>query len=105
VALLIGMGMGAEEDIIALPAEPLFWNESVWHRVRICVWRVCAGGALGTLPMGAGFDFTRSQTVPLARFFLAMPAGPMTRRGQHRNTATYGRNEHAVEALQAENPG
>ena len=71
------------------------------------------GYAFGAFVLGARLELCRWERDLISRghrrcrwrdFFWRCPAGPMTRRGQYRNTATYGRNEHAVEASQAENP-
>jgi hypothetical protein len=106
-AFLIGMGLGAEGDIIAYSLSRYLGLKAFGTAYGYAFGAFVLAGALGALLMGVGFDFTRSYTVPLAGFFvtMVMAAGLMTRLGLYRYAATYGQNEHAVAALQAESPG
>jgi MFS family permease len=105
-AFLIGMGMGAEGDIIAYSLSRYFGLKAFGTAYGYAFGAFVLAGALGALLMGIGFDFTRSYTVPLAGFFvtMVMAAGLMTRLGPYRYAATCGQNEVAVVALQAEGP-
>jgi MFS family permease len=100
-AFLIGMGMGAEGDIIAYSLSRYFGLKAFGTAYGYAFGAFVLAGAFGTLLMGVGFDFTRSYTVPLAGFFLTMlmAAGLMTRLGPYRYAATYPQNEQAVVAL------
>jgi MFS family permease len=89
-AFLIGMGMGAEGDIIAYSLSRYFGLKAYGTAYGYAFGTFVLAGALGTLLMGVGFDFTQAYTVPLAGFFLAMllAAGLMTRLGPYRYAAT-----------------
>jgi hypothetical protein len=64
-------------------------------------------GALGTLLMGAGFDFPKAYTAPLAGFFVAMLVAVwlMTRLGPYRYAAEKPHKTHGVTPVQAESLG
>ncbi|HLJ79387.1 MAG TPA: MFS transporter [Acidobacteriaceae bacterium] len=85
-AFFVGLSLGAEVDVVAFLMSRYFGLRSL----GICVAAGFAGfvlaGGIGTFLMGAGFDATRSYTVPLAGFFVAMliAAGLMTRLGPYR---------------------
>ena len=88
-AFLIGMGMGAEGDIIAYSLSRYFGLRAFGTAYGYAFGMFVLAGALGALLMGVGFDFTHAYTVPLAGFFLAMllAAGLMTRLGPYRYAA------------------
>jgi MFS family permease len=88
-AFLIGMGMGAEGDIIAYTLSRYFGLKAFGIAYGYAFGSFVLAGALGTLLMGVGFDFTHGYKVPLAGFFLAMllAAGLMTRLGPYRYAA------------------
>ena len=71
-AFLVGVGMGAEVDIIAYLMSRYFGLRALGSAFGYGFGSYALGGALGVLLMGAGFDLTHSYTVPLAGFFLAM---------------------------------
>lgn len=106
-AFLIGMGMGAEGDIIAYSLSRYFGLKAFGTAYGYTFGAFVLAGALGALLMGVGFDLTRSYTVPLVGFFVAMlmAAGLMTRLGPYRYVPTCSQDEHAVAALQAESLG
>ena len=89
-AFLIGMGMGAEGDIIAYSLSRYFGLRAFGTAYGYAFGVFVLAGALGTLLMGVGFDVTHAYTVPLAGFFLAMllAAGLMTGLGPYRYGAT-----------------
>ncbi|MGB7845338.1 MAG: MFS transporter [Candidatus Acidiferrum sp.] len=89
---LIGMGMGAEGDIIAYSLSRYFGLKAFGTAFGYAFGAFVLAGALGALLMGVGFDFTRSYTVPLAGFFVTMlmAAGLMTRLGPYCYAATHG---------------
>jgi len=91
-AFLIGMGMGAEGDIIAYSLSRYFGLKAFGTTYGYVFGAFVAAGALGTLLMGVGFDFTRSYKVPLMGFLVAMlmAAGLMTRLGPYRYLPTPG---------------
>jgi hypothetical protein len=106
-AFLIGMGMGAEGDIIAYSVSRYFGLKAFGTAYGYAFGSFVIAGAAGTLLMGLGFDWAKSYTAPLAGFFLAMltAAGLMLRLGPYRFTAGNGQSEHAVGALAAESLG
>ena len=89
-AFLIGMGMGAEGDIIAYSLSRYFGLRAFGTAYGYAFGVFVLAGAFGTLLMGVGFDVTRAYTVPLAGFFLAMllAAGLMTGLWPYRYGAT-----------------
>lgn len=88
-AFLVGVGMGAEVDIIAYLMSRYFGLRALGTAFGYGFGSYAFGGALGVLLMGAGFDLTHSYTVPLAGFFIAMvmAAGLMARPGPYRYAA------------------
>jgi MFS family permease len=88
-AFLIGMGMGAEGDIIAYSLSRYFGLKAFGTAFGYAFGVFMLAGALGTLLMGVGFDFTHAYRVPLGGFFVAMlsAAGLMTRLGPYRYAA------------------
>ncbi|MGI9071310.1 MAG: MFS transporter [Bryobacteraceae bacterium] len=92
-ALLVGMGMGAEVDIIAYCMSRYFGLKAFGTTYGYVFGAFILAGAVGPLLMGAGFDLTHSYTVPLGVFFFAMlsAAGLMTRLGPYRYLHTNGK--------------
>lgn len=88
-AFLIGMGMGAEGDIIAYSLSRYFGLRAFGTAFGYVFGTFVLAGAVGALLMGAGFDLTHAYTAPLAGFFVAMllAAGLMTRLGPYRYAA------------------
>ena len=89
-AFLIGMGMGAEGDVIAYSISRYFGLRAFGTAYGYAFGSFVLAGAVGTLLMGVGFDFTRSYSVPLAGFFVAMltAAGLMMLLGPYRYAAS-----------------
>jgi MFS family permease len=71
-AFLVGLGMGAEADIIAYLISRYFGLRAFGTAFGHAFGAFVLAGAVGTLLMGAGYDWTHSYTVPLAWFFSAM---------------------------------
>jgi MFS family permease len=85
-AFLVGLGLGAEVDIIPFLTSRYFGLRAFG---KIYSWIFAAfilAGAVGPLIMGAGFDKTGSYRSPLIAFFLAtlIAAVLMTRMGPYR---------------------
>ncbi|HEV2315151.1 MAG TPA: MFS transporter [Candidatus Acidoferrales bacterium] len=71
-AFLIGLGLGAEVDLIAYLVSRYFGLRS-FGEIYAFFWAAFALSAgLGVYAMGAGFDKTGSYTVPLTGFFFAV---------------------------------
>jgi MFS family permease len=102
-AFLVGLGMGAEGDIIAYSLSRYFGLKAFGTAYGYAFGAFVLAGALGTLLMGAGFDFTKAYTVPLAGFFVAMlvAAWLMTRLGPYRYAAKKPPEAHGVARVQA----
>lgn len=65
-AFLVGLGMGAEGDVLAYLIGRYFGLKSFGTAYGYAFSAYVLAGALGTLLMGAGFDLTHAYTVPLA---------------------------------------
>jgi len=106
-AFLVGLGMGAEGDIIAYSLSRYFGLKAFGTAYGYAFGAFVLAGALGTLLMGAGFDSTNAYTVPLAGFFVAMLVAGwlMTRLGPYRYAAEKPRKTHGVAPVQAESLG
>jgi predicted MFS family arabinose efflux permease len=85
-AFLIGLGLGAEIDIMGYLTSRYFGLRSFGELYGYMVASFAAAGGLGAYLMGAGFDLTGSYNLPLATFFLATIASMlfMTRLGPYR---------------------
>jgi len=70
-AFLIGLGLGAEVDIVAYLISRYFGLRSFGKIYGLAFGAFVLAGALGPLMMGAGFDLTGSYHAPLAAFFLS----------------------------------
>jgi MFS family permease len=88
-AFLVGLGMGAEADVIAYLMSRYFGLRAFGTAYGHGFGAFVLAGAMGALLMGAGFDWTHSYTVPLAGFFVAMmiAIGLLTRLGPYRYAA------------------
>jgi predicted MFS family arabinose efflux permease len=88
-AFLVGLGMGAESDIIAYLISRYFGLRAFGTAFGHCFGAFMLAGAIGTLLMGAGYDWTHSYKVPLAWFFAAMVValGLLACLGQYRYAA------------------
>jgi MFS family permease len=106
-AFLIGMGMGAEGDIIAYSLSRYFGLRAFGTAYGYAFGMFVLAGALGALLMGVGFDFTHAYTVPLGGFFLAMllAAGLMTRLGPYRYAAARPHKKAPAASVRAESLG
>ena len=88
-ALLVGLGIGAEVDIIGYLTSRYFGLRS-FGEIFGWIWAVFSvSGGLGAYLMGVGFDKTGSYKVPLAGFFCAALLSTllMTRLGPYRYRA------------------
>jgi len=70
-AFLVGLGMGAETDIIAFIMSRYFGLRALGTAFGFAFGSYVLSGGIGGLLMGAGFDRTGSYALPLAGFFLA----------------------------------
>jgi len=88
-AFLLALGMGAESDIIAYLVSRYFGLRAFGTAFGHCFGAFMLAGALGTLLMGAGYDWTHSYTAPLAWFFAAtlVALALLARLGPYRYTA------------------
>ncbi|HKZ79482.1 MAG TPA: MFS transporter [Pyrinomonadaceae bacterium] len=85
-AFLIGMGMGAENDIVAYAVSRYFGLRAYGEIYGYALISFALGGVVGPLLMGIGFDRTGSYRLVLGVFMLAtlLGAGLMTRLGPYR---------------------
>jgi len=85
-AFLVGLGMGAEADIIAYSLTRYFGLKAFGTTYGYAFGAFLVAGALGTFLMGAGFDWTHSYRVPLGGFLVAslVAAWLMTRLGPYK---------------------
>ena len=70
-AFLVGLGMGAEADIIAYLTSRYCGLRAFGEIYGYAFAAFVIAGALGTLLMGVGFDRTGAYVVPLTGFFCA----------------------------------
>jgi MFS family permease len=71
-ALLVGLGMGAEGDLIAYLTSRYFGLKAFGELYGYAFGTFVLAGACGALLMGIGFDRTGSYTVPLLGFLTAI---------------------------------
>ncbi|MEW6297507.1 MAG: MFS transporter [Thermodesulfobacteriota bacterium] len=85
-AFLVGLGLGAEGDIIAYLISRYFGLRAFGEIYGYAFASFTLGGVVGPLLMGIGFDSTGSYTVMLSLFVLAtlIAAGLMARLGPYR---------------------
>jgi MFS family permease len=85
-AFLVGLGMGAEVDIIAFLMSRYFGLRSLGATVGFAFAAFVIAGGLGPLVMGFAFDRTGSYRAPLAAFGVAAIAAAVlvTRLGPYR---------------------
>jgi MFS family permease len=85
-AFLIGLGLGAEVDIIPYVIGRYFGLRSFAQIYSVALGVFILAGAFGPLVMGAGYDFTGSYNVPLAALLTStlVAAVLMTRLGPYR---------------------
>ncbi len=106
-AFLVGLGLGAEVDLIPYLASRYFGLRDFGKVYSTLFAAFALGGALGPLIMGAGFDRTGSYRGPLVGFFLAILLATvlMTRIGPYRfrppepNIALPKRHENCTQEL------
>ena len=86
---LVGLGVGAEVDIIPYLTSRYFGLRSLGKIYGAAFGAFVLAGALGPLVMGAGFDLTGSYRVPLAVLFASAVVATvlMTRLGPYRYQA------------------
>ena len=82
---LVGLGLGAEVDLIAYLVSRYFGLRAFGRVYSAAFAAFALGGALGPLIMGAGFDLTGSYRVPLMAFLVTtlIAAVLMTRLGSY----------------------
>jgi MFS family permease len=85
-AFLVGLGIGAETDIIAFLISRYFGLRALGTAFGFAFGSYVFSGGIGGLLMGAGFDRTGSYALPLAGFFLAtaIAVAMFTRLGPYR---------------------
>jgi MFS family permease len=85
-AFLVGVGMGAEVDIIVFLMSRYFGLRALGMAVGFAFGAFVIAGGLGPLVMGAAFDRTGSYRMPLAGFFavVVIAAALATRLGPYR---------------------
>jgi MFS family permease len=85
-AFLVGLGMGAEVEVIGYLLSRYFGLRAFGSAYGHAFGAFMIAGAAGTLLMGAGFDRTHSYTAALAGFCIAMVValGLLTRLGSYR---------------------
>src|SRR4051812_13667903 len=90
-AFLVGLGMGAEVDVIAFLMSRYFGVQSLGATVGFAFAAFVIAGGLGPLLMGVAFDRTGSYRVPLAAFGVAAIAAAVlvTRLGPYRFQAPF----------------
>jgi MFS family permease len=88
-ALFVGLGLGAELDLIAYLISRYFGLRAFGKVYSSAFAAFALAGALGPLIMGAGFDLTGSYRGPLVSFFAAtlVATALMTRLGPYRYRA------------------
>ena len=103
-AFLIGLGLGAEVDMIAYLVSRYFGLRSFAEIYSLVFGAFALSGAFGPLLMGAGFDFTGSYHAPLIAFFAATLAAAvlMTRLGPYRYRASQREETEQILPVQAE---
>lgn len=70
-AFLLGLGMGAEVDVIAYLMSRYFGLRALGAAFGFGFASFALAGAVGVWLMGKGFELTHSYSVPLAAFFIA----------------------------------
>jgi MFS family permease len=97
-AFLVGLGLGAEIDIIAYMTSRYFGLLDFAKVYSSALAAFALAGALGPLIMGAGFDRTGSYRDPLILFFVAaaIAAVLMTRLGPYRFSAQHTVPNHPI---------
>jgi MFS family permease len=88
-AFLVGLGMGAEVDIIAYLTSRYFGLRAFGEIYGYAFGAFALAGGIGTFLMGFGFDLTGSYRTPLVGFFAATLVAIvlMTRLGPYRYSA------------------
>jgi len=70
-AFLVGMGMGAEGDIMAYMVGRYFGVRSFGEIYGVCLTIYTIGAIIGPMVMAAGFDTTHSYKIVMGPFFAA----------------------------------
>lgn len=106
-AFLVGLGLGAEVDMIAYLVSRYFGLRSFPEIYSLVFGAFALAGAFGPLLMGAGFDFTGSYHAPLITFFAATLVATvlMTLLGPYCFRANQGdENEHILSTQAEDQP-
>jgi MFS family permease len=100
-AFLVGLGLGAELDIIAYLVSRYFGLRSFGEIYGSAISAFMVAGALGPLMMGAGFDLTGSYHTPLAAFFTFTLVATvlMTRLGPYQYHAQQPKGNEQIQAV------
>jgi predicted MFS family arabinose efflux permease len=100
-AFFVGLGMGAEVDIIAFLVSRYFGLRAFGTAFGFAFGSFVLAGGLGGMLMGAGFDRTGSYEVPLAGFFVmtVLALVLFTQLGPYRFAA---RQSHEMTIVEAE---
>lgn len=103
-AFLVGLGLGAEVDMIAYLVSRYFGLRSFAEIYSLVFGAFGLAGAFGPLLMGAAFDLTGSYRAPLIAFFAATLAAVvlMTRLGPYRYRARQRNEDGPILPIQAE---
>jgi MFS family permease len=103
-AFLVGLGLGAEVDVIAYLVSRYFGLRSFAEIYSLVFGAFALAGAFGPLLMGAGFDLTGSYRVPLVAFFAATLIAVllMTRLGPYRYRVSHRDEKEPILPIQAE---
>jgi MFS family permease len=103
---LVGLGMGAEVDIIAYLISRYFGLRSFGKVYGSAFGAYVLAGALGPLAMGKGFDLTGSYDVPLAVLLTFTLASTVliTRLGPYRYSVGRADENELVSPVQTEGP-
>jgi MFS family permease len=105
--LFVGLGLGAEVDLIAYLISRYFGLRTFGKIYSSAFAAFALAGALGPLVMGAGFDRTGSYRLPLASLFAAtlVAAALMTRLGPYRyRVSEPDENDQTVQVRAEERP-
>jgi MFS family permease len=88
-AFFVGLGLGAELDLIAYLISRYFGLHAFGKVYGSAIAAFLLAGAIGPLIMGAGFDLTGSNRLPLSSFLAAtlLATALMTRLGPYRYRA------------------